>query len=179
LSGGFVDEGNHFLGGEGSDTIWGAAGEDTFVYRYGDGYDQVYDPYYRFDIERLVEQGDMPAESLQQYLDGIDTLVFADGITADDITFSFGSSYMQFRLADNSGGITFQFNQYGEDHQLKKVEFADGAVWQRGLAQEQMALYQQVSNLAAAAAGFVQTSSADPSFTPDQLSSLPELLAVS
>jgi Ca2+-binding RTX toxin-like protein len=177
--GSFADQGNVFDGGGGNDVIWAAAGEDTFVYRAGDGFDTVYDPYYEFDVQSRISNGLLSDQSLLDYRQGQDTLFFADGVTAEDIEFWQSDWGMSFRLKDGTGGVYLPYRDGGDLHQLDRVVFSDGMVWQKDLPADQLSLFREVSNLAAAAAGFVETGFSDLSVVELERPVLPELLAVS
>ena len=169
--GSYTDAGNIYRGNQGDDVIWSTSGNDVFVFQPGDGNDFIIDPFF------AVHDSDAALSGLQQ--SGADTLVLSGGITAEDIEFSRSRSYTRIELNSGNGEISFAHNDFGAGHQFKNIVFSDGMVWQMQDASSDMSLYQQVSSLAAAAAGFVETSLSQVSFTEQQVDALPDLFAVS
>ncbi len=105
--------GNDILdGGTGDDTLDGGLGSDIYKWGYGSGNDLIWNFNY----------------SLSEDNSDIDKLVFKQGITANDITWSREDDDLLVTL--NSSGetlrIRFHFNEDYVDYKLKAVELADG-----------------------------------------------------
>jgi Ca2+-binding RTX toxin-like protein len=99
--------GNDILQGmAGNDLLIGGAGNDTYLYNVGDGVDTIVDTA-------------LPGEG--------NTLVFGEGITADDLSLGLGS--LLIRTGDEGDAIhieNFNPNDVYGDHAIETFRFADG-----------------------------------------------------
>ncbi|RZI41391.1 calcium-binding protein [Herbaspirillum sp. HC18] len=105
-------------GGAGNDVLAGGAGNDVYLFGKGDGQDIIDNgdgTAGRVDVLRFKE-GVSPSEiALSRLEDGTASLVLTVSGTEDKVTVRF------FFSGDNPGG---------NDHQIDRVEFADGTVWE-------------------------------------------------
>lgn len=161
LLGSLWDAGNVYHGRGGDDVIWATAGPDVFEYELGDGYDTVRDLqhddlyyYYGGMMDTFLpgEDADALDPAHRRALEtGRDTLKFGAGITPSELfvyregdTDGFGSdaSLDCLVFADESGASGVRFSGWYMTpvlyepgvqlvHQLGRVEFADGTVWDR------------------------------------------------
>ena len=100
------DGNDELVGGTGNDTLYGGAGDDTFVFNLGDGQDTI------------------SADDA----DGVDTLVFGEGITAEDLSFIEDGNNLIITVTDGGDQITLQ-NWFLSGADLKRIDrfvFADG-----------------------------------------------------
>src|SRR5690606_7321944 len=104
---------DQLAGGAGEDELHGLQGDDTYLYRAGDGHDRIEDNGGGFD--RLVIEGYDAADArLVRMYHGSDGVVLSFvGSDGDSLT-------LVNMLAD------------GEDA-LEEIEFADGTVWDRAM----------------------------------------------
>ncbi len=121
-------------GGKGNDTLFGGSGDDVYVFNRGDGADAVVDAATtRWDTQ------------WQRYLQGgNNTLLFGEGITADDITAKYQHSYAAGTydaiVLDLGNADTIDIGPYSDNLAVKTLQFADGStisvsdfLMQRGL----------------------------------------------
>ena len=115
----YGDEGNDYLqgsigkdilvGGTGDDTLQGRAGDDTYIYNLGDGFDTI------------IEDG------------GNDTIVFGEGITLEDLTFRKSGTDLIINInGDSSQGINIfnhalMRNDSLTEYNVESIRFADGS----------------------------------------------------
>lgn len=115
----YGDEGNDYLqgsigkdilvGGTGNDNLSGNAGDDTYIYNLGDGFDTIY------------EDG------------GNDTIVFGQGITLEDLTFRKSGTDLIINInGDSSQGINIfnhalMRNDSLTEYNVESIRFADGS----------------------------------------------------
>lgn len=110
LSGG---AGNDFLsGGTGNDTLIGGSGDDTYYFTRGDGQDRI-----------QVLAPDMATEDSNN-----DTLQFAAGISADDLTYQRQAQDLVIGIRDSQDQITVSNWFLGKDNQLAAIRLADGSI---------------------------------------------------
>ncbi|MDF1588649.1 MAG: putative Ig domain-containing protein [Gammaproteobacteria bacterium] len=142
--GGLWDAGNTFVGGKGADTIWTTAGSDIIEYSAGDGLDTITDVYHTDEALDFPDDfgfGDLTSAQRQQLNDTADILRFGNGISVSDIEVKRATSYtstivtrenasLSFALKDGSGGVVFNNWFNAAYNQLKRVEFADGTIWE-------------------------------------------------
>ncbi|WP_114835896.1 calcium-binding protein [Agrobacterium tumefaciens] len=113
-----------FNGGLGDDRFNDSAGSDTYVYAKGDGND------------RIVENSGSNVE--------IDTLRLID-LVSSDIEFSRSNDTLLLKVIETGHTITvdWQFYSATANWGIDKIEFADGAVWDR--AQIKMAALSRIN----------------------------------
>ena len=115
----YGDEGNDYLqgsigkdilvGGTGNDNLSGNAGDDTYIYNLGDGFDTIY------------EDG------------GNDTITFGQGITLEDLTFRKSGTDLIINInGDSSQGINIfnhalMRNDSLTEYNVESIRFADGS----------------------------------------------------
>lgn len=115
----YGDEGNDYLqgsigkdtlvGGTGDDSLQGQAGDDTYIYNLGDGFDTI------------IEDG------------GNDTITFGQGITLEDLTFRKSGTDLIINInGDSSQGINIfnhalMRNDSLTEYNVESIRFADGS----------------------------------------------------
>ncbi|MBU0631083.1 hypothetical protein KKA17_00405, partial [bacterium] len=113
--------GNDILAGDsGDDTLEGGLGDDTYIFNLGDGKDTIYDDYsYGYN-------------NIQQDNAGNDTLVFGEGITADDIVIEYYGNDLMIGIKDGdksfgelSDVITIQ-NYVNKNNKIENILLSDG-----------------------------------------------------
>ena len=124
-----TDSGDDILdGGTGNDFLYGATGNDTYIYRRGDGNDVVY------DFESLRSRG------------VTDRFIFTDINTSDidDITKSGDHLVITLKADGDESPAKIRFNcWYKNTHNFKmeKIEFADGTVWSTSAIENRVNIY--------------------------------------
>ncbi|MBE9079316.1 hypothetical protein IQ241_18780 [Romeria aff. gracilis LEGE 07310] len=86
---------DHLNGGAGNDTLYGGAGNDTYRFERGDGQDVIHDLYQNSSYGYI-------------YDGGTDTLVFGEGITRADLSWSFDGSDMSFAVTGTDDQVTIR-----------------------------------------------------------------------
>ena len=106
------ENGNDILvGGAGNDRLEGGNGDDTYIYNIGDGLDTIYD----------YESNSSTGKN--------DKILFGEGITANDVTFSRKEDNLVITLFnDITQGIVIQDFFDSSYYQVEKLEFSDGSV---------------------------------------------------
>jgi Ca2+-binding RTX toxin-like protein/LysM repeat protein len=103
------------IGGAGNDTLQGNAGNDTYRWGIGDGNDNITD----FDATDRSNP------------DHQDTVVFGEGIAAEDITWTRSSSSLVATITNDDGisqSLTFSSWFSGAFYQVERLQLADGTV---------------------------------------------------
>jgi Ca2+-binding RTX toxin-like protein/pimeloyl-ACP methyl ester carboxylesterase len=138
-------DGDIFRGGKGFDLIWTSVGSDVIEYDMGDGVDFVVDYYHEVanhdtqSSTRGIPQ--MPTDSvlLNQMQSHTDTLRLGHGISQLDVSvdrvderYEDERRYDSLVFSFSDGGLIRFSNWYDPNvyNQLKRVEFANGAVWE-------------------------------------------------
>ncbi|WP_169715811.1 calcium-binding protein [Pseudomonas indica] len=122
--------GDVLSGGEGSDRIWGKAGADTLDGGSGDDYlsGGTGNDVYRFGRG----YGQDTIESEDDTTDKTDVLVFADGISPDDVIVSRSSDHVVLSISGTQDAMTV-LDYFREDGQssarIELIRFADGTEW--------------------------------------------------
>jgi len=148
IFGSYWDEGNTYDGGEGNDEIWTTAGNDTFLFELGDGFDLITDirhtgPYFysEQDNTHWDDPNALQGNHLSQLLNNHDTLKFGVGINPQDIavsrlSFPLGDRWsmdeednLVFAHVNGEDAIEFQNWFMADVNQLNQVEFDNGVVW--------------------------------------------------
>ena len=102
---------DRLIGGAGNDRLIGGAGNDTYVWGLGDGNDEIYDSNY---VDRVNG--------------AVDTLVFGEGIGAEDIAWS-RSGYdlvATVNHGDEQQQLKLKYWYYSEAYQVEKITLANG-----------------------------------------------------
>lgn len=99
---------DRLTGYEGSDVLQGGAGDDTYIYQFGDGND-------------LVVDTDTTADNL-------DGLRLGEGILSDEVTVTRNYHDITLHFVDG-GSVTLAGQLDGEGRGIERVEFADGTTW--------------------------------------------------
>jgi len=112
----FAENGDDFLdGGAGDDYLRGGIGSDTYVWGKGYGNDTVY------SVGEYTELG---------YLNGVDSLVFGEGLTIQSFEFATGaqsSSDLVIRIRETGEMLTLA-SWFNWNDRINRFVFADGAV---------------------------------------------------
>ena len=94
------------IGGEGNDYLYGDYGRDTYVFNIGDGKDSIWD--YGNTEEK-------------------DTIVFGEGIKAEDIKIERESNHLVIKYGENDKVTVQNAYSYGDGKWfVERIEFADG-----------------------------------------------------
>lgn len=102
--------GNDFLvGGRGNDYLRGGSGSDTYLFNIGDGQDEIYN--YSTDNK------------------SIDTLLFGEGITIEDIIVQRDGSNLVLKFHNSTDQITVTSHFSDKWYSLDRIQFFDGTVW--------------------------------------------------
>ncbi|HSH96827.1 MAG: calcium-binding protein [Methylophilaceae bacterium] len=99
-------------GGTGNDFLMGQTGNDTYKFNLGDGQDII---------------GDYDTTS-----GNVDTLHFATGINASDISFTLQGVDLVLGISGTDDQVKIADWGYGQDHYIENVQFANGTVWDNG-----------------------------------------------
>jgi Ca2+-binding RTX toxin-like protein len=141
---GQIDE--RFLGGGGSDEVWGGGGNDTYIYRPGDGFLSIAtyygaeDLYGRTDMDTLWLRGFDPADVLLS----IEPQITNSG--ADPHRHYYGQSDLVVRFQGQAGSIRVE-NNFDElfapddTYGLEQIRFDDGTIWSLGYILEHLGTY--------------------------------------
>lgn len=118
------------IGGEGDDAISGSTGNDTYIFNRGDGADTILDedryaPYYWNSSYTLTRNA------------GNDTLIFGEGIVANDIQTKVASNGKDLIIALKEEGKSFEElgdkitlkNWFDANSRIENFSFADKTVW--------------------------------------------------
>jgi Ca2+-binding RTX toxin-like protein len=111
LYGGLGDD--TLLGGAGNDSLQGDAGNDTYHWGFGEGSDNIND-------YNSVDTGDLNHQ---------DTLVFGEGITADDLLWSRSGNSLVASVTDDAGNSeNLSINNWynGAAYQVEQIYLFDG-----------------------------------------------------
>jgi len=108
--------GDTLIGGAGNDTLIGDAGGDIYYFGLGSGHDLVLD--------------------LDTDPNNADTVVLGDGITAENISVLRGNYQMTLAVAGTDDRLAIQW-QPEEGYAIERVQFADGAIWDRAMLESQ------------------------------------------
>lgn len=113
--------GNDILdGGVGNDTLIGGEGSDTYIFKIGDGSDEIH------DFSTTASE--------------IDTIAFEAGITPQDVTLQRNGDDLALLIANTTDSLTIRgyFSAYQEGdpteytvgvNKIERVVFVDGTVW--------------------------------------------------
>nr|WP_159465623.1 calcium-binding protein [Scandinavium goeteborgense] len=103
-------KGNDSLdGGTGNDSLSGGAGSDTYIFRAGDGKDNIY------------EHGSV--------VDSSDTILFNEDILASETRVSRKSNNLVLSFAERDDSMTISNFFVSSDYQVEHIMFADGTDW--------------------------------------------------
>ena len=124
------DEGNSFTGNQGDDVIWATGGDDTINYNRNDGHDLVTDMVHGYDFAfQQFLWPELSMDKLTSYLTGKDSLIFGEGISANDVGVRQAGDDLLFDINQGEGSVLF-YNWYQAEHnQLASIAFQDGTVW--------------------------------------------------
>ena len=103
-----ADGNDTLIGGKGNDELHGNAGHDTYVWNRGDG------------LDRIIESS------------GTDRILFGEGISLSDLTFSYDGGICIYIDGDKSQGIKIDSQSGGlgiTSEPLEYLEFADGTIF--------------------------------------------------
>nr|WP_295238202.1 calcium-binding protein [uncultured Brevundimonas sp.] len=121
LSNGALDNGDVFFGGRGNDILRGLTGSDTYIFTRDSGNDVIEEVSKNgllMDIEQ-AEEGDR------------NTIVFADDVTASELTFGrVGSSDLKISVPNGHGGFSVIVvrGYFGDPASvLNEIRFSDGS----------------------------------------------------
>lgn len=110
MSGG--ENADTFEGGTGNDVLVGNAGNDVYLFNRGDGLD-------------YIDDRDWNAPS------NIDTLRFGSNITMTDVTLTRNQTSLFLSLKNSTDRVTLENWFSGDQFQVERVEFANGATWHK------------------------------------------------
>lgn len=97
------------VGGKGNDYLRGGSGSDTYLFNIGDGQDEIYN--YSTDNK------------------SIDTLLFGEGITIEDIIVQRDGSNLVLKFHNSTDQITVTSHFSDKWYSLDRIQFFDGTVW--------------------------------------------------
>ena len=105
-------------GTSGNDILRGDIGNNTYLFGLGGGQDTIVD----WDATN----------------GNVDTLRFGAGITSSDIKFSWDGSSLVLGINGTTDQVTIHNWKFGDANHIERVEFADGAVWDKTYLQAQI-----------------------------------------
>lgn len=97
---------NTFFGGKGNDTLKGGSGADTYLFNLGDGQD-------------IIEENSPNSNA-------IDKIIFGEGITQNNITFTRDGYDLIVSVKNTSDKITIKNSNLMFGSRIERFEFADG-----------------------------------------------------
>ena len=113
-------------GGEGDDRLEGGTGDDTYIFNLGDGHDTISDY-----ADNIVS---------------IDTIVFGQGIVAEDVEFlRLNSDDLTIKI-DDDNSLVIQNWFLDENYKIEKINFIDGVVLDSDAVEKQTIYYGDDNN---------------------------------
>jgi Ca2+-binding RTX toxin-like protein len=104
------------MGGPGNDTLVGGWDDDTFIFNRGDGQDVI-----------------LGVNDSFKDLNGVDTIVFGPGISADELRFISSGEDLIVKLADSNDQVTlsgyFSEDSLNDGYSLDLLRFANGSIF--------------------------------------------------
>ncbi|AHF69935.1 hypothetical protein PCH70_47820 [Pseudomonas cichorii JBC1] len=112
----WIRNANILSGGTGDDSLYGAFGDDTYLFNLGDGRDLL--------VERRAGQ------AYSNIAPSFDTLRFGEGISVQNLSFTRTGNDLLISHSNGTDAITVQnwYQEPSEHFKLERLEFADGSV---------------------------------------------------